>query len=136
MALTLSPYQAAVEAVARARRGEGPTLLAQSPTALKGNMQVSRGLSRTIRSCGVAHERSYPRFRNYLVENEKASQLMDAIDAEIKQEWPMRSSYPGESCAGPATALDYIYAYVQERKRQQQSEIQPFGSNWRLCRPI
>jgi pyruvate dehydrogenase E1 component alpha subunit len=53
-----------------------------------------------------------PRFRNYLVENERASHVeLDAIDTEIKQEMADAVKYAQESPApDPATALDYIYA--------------------------
>ena len=109
----IAVYQAAVEAVARARRGEGPTLLVTESYRFEGHYAGEPEVYRERSE--VAEWRTkdpIPRFRNYLVENEKASQAeLDAIDAEIKQEMADAVKFAQESPApDPATALDYIYA--------------------------
>jgi pyruvate dehydrogenase E1 component alpha subunit len=123
----IAVYQAAVEAVARARRGEGPTLLVTESYRFEGHYAGEPEVYRERSE--VAEWRTkdpIPRFRNYLVEpraegplgvgplrgNEKASQAeLDAIDAEIKQEMADAVKFALESPApDPATALDYIYA--------------------------
>jgi TPP-dependent pyruvate/acetoin dehydrogenase alpha subunit len=109
----IAVYQAAVEAVARARRGEGPTLLVTESYRFEGHYAGEPEVYRERSE--VAEWRTkdpIPRFRKYLVENEKASPAeLDAIDAEIKQEMADAVKFAQESPApDPATALDYIYA--------------------------
>jgi TPP-dependent pyruvate/acetoin dehydrogenase alpha subunit len=109
----IAVYQAAVEAVARARRGGGPTLLVTESYRFEGHYAGEPEVYRERSE--VAEWRTkdpIPRFRKYLVENEKASPAeLDAIDAEIKQEMADAVKFAQESPApDPATALDYIYA--------------------------
>ena len=109
----LAVYEAAIDAVARARRGEGPTLLVTESYRFEGHYAYEPEVYRT--RAEVEEHRKFdpiPRFRKYLVDKGKASpDEVKAIDAEVKQEivdavqFAKTSSLPD-----PATAMDYIYA--------------------------
>jgi pyruvate dehydrogenase E1 component alpha subunit len=109
----LSVYEAAIQAVARARRGEGPTLLVTESYRFEGHYAYEPEVYRT-RAEVEEHRKldPIPRFHKYLLENGKASSAeLDAIAAEVKQEIVdavqfAKSSSPPD----PATAMDYIYA--------------------------
>jgi pyruvate dehydrogenase E1 component alpha subunit len=109
----LAVYQAAVEAVARARRGEGPTLLVTESYRFEGHYAGEPEVYRERSEVAEWRQKDpIPRFRNYLVDNGRASPAeLDAIDAAIKQEMADAVKFALESPApDPATALDYIYA--------------------------
>lgn len=109
----LAVYQAAVEAVARARRGEGPTLLVTESYRFEGHYAGEPEVYRERSEVAEWRKKDpIPRFHDYLVENGKASQSeLDAINAEIKQEMVDAVKFALESPPpDPATALDYIYA--------------------------
>jgi len=109
----LAVYEAAIDAVARARRGEGPTLLVTDSYRFEGHYAYEPEVYRT--RAEVEEHRKFdpiPRFRKYLVDKGKASpDEVKTIDAEVKQEivdavqFAKTSSLPD-----PATAMDYIYA--------------------------
>ena len=109
----LAVYEAAVEAVARARRGEGPTLLVTESYRIEGHYagepQVYRDQSEV-----EEYRKKDPirRFHKYLVGQKKASKSeLDAIDEEIKQEMADAVEFAQESPQpDPATAMDFIYA--------------------------
>ena len=109
----LAVYEAAVEAVGRARRGEGPTLLVTEAYRFEGHYAGEPEVYRD-----KAEVREYrkkdpiPRFRKHLIEEGKASQReLDAIDAEIEQEMADAVKFAQESPEpDPATAMDYVYA--------------------------
>jgi TPP-dependent pyruvate/acetoin dehydrogenase alpha subunit len=106
-------YEAAVEAVERARRGEGPTLLVTEAYRFEGHYAGEPEVYRERAEVDQWRQKDpIPRFHTYLIDNEKASQAeLDAIDAEIKQEMVDAVKFAQESPQpDPATALDYIYA--------------------------
>jgi TPP-dependent pyruvate/acetoin dehydrogenase alpha subunit len=109
----LAVYQAAVEAVAQARRGEGPTLLVTETYRIEGHYI---GEPEVYRSRAEVQEQRakdpIARFRRHLMERALASaEALDAIDAEIGQEIAGAVEFARSSPEpDPATALDYIYA--------------------------
>jgi pyruvate dehydrogenase E1 component alpha subunit len=109
----LAVHQAAVEAIARARRGEGPTLLVTETYRIEGHYA---GEPEVYRSKAEVEERRrndpIQRFRSWLVEHAAASTSdLDAIDGAVKEEMAGALRFARASPApDPATALDYIYA--------------------------
>jgi pyruvate dehydrogenase E1 component alpha subunit len=105
-------YEAAVEAVGRARRGEGPTLLVTESYRFEGHYAGEPEVYRERSEVEEYRKKDpIPRFRAYLIEGEKASQEeLDTIDAEIKQEMADAVKFAQESPQpDSATAMDYIY---------------------------
>jgi TPP-dependent pyruvate/acetoin dehydrogenase alpha subunit len=109
----LAVYQAATEAVARARRGEGPTLLVTETYRVGGHYV---GEPEVYRSRAEVEERRrndpIKRFRQHLLESGQAAVAeLDAVDAAVKQQMVEAVQFARESPEpDPATALDYIYA--------------------------
>jgi len=107
----LAVYEAAIEAVARARRGEGPTLLVTESYRFEGHYA-----GWPERAPAEAEEYRkldpIPRFRKYIVDNGKASSdEVNAIDAEVKREIVDAVQFAKASPSpDPATAMHYIYA--------------------------
>ncbi len=109
----LAVYEAALEAVARARRGEGPTLLVTEAYRFEGHYAGEPEVYRTRAEVEEYRKKDpIPRFRNYLINGNKASSAeLDAIDDEIRQEIAAAVQFAKESPPpDPATAMDYIYA--------------------------
>ena len=109
----LAVYEAALEAVARCRGGEGPTLLVTESYRIEGHYAGEPEVYRT-RTEVEEYRQKEPigRFRKYLVENQavQAAEL-DAIDAAVKEEMAAAVQFSKDSPApDPATAMDYIYA--------------------------
>ena len=109
----LAVYEAATQAVARCRRGEGPTLLVTESYRIEGHYAGEPEVYRT-RAEVEEYRQKEPigRFRTYLVENSKAAPAeLDAVDAAVKQEMIEAVQFAKDSpMPDPATALDYIYA--------------------------
>ena len=109
----LAVYEAMVEAVARARRGNGPTLLVTECYRFEGHYA---GEPQVYRERAEVQEYlkkdPIPRFGKYLIEEGIASQeAVSAIDAEIKKEMAEAMKFAKESPEpDPATAADYHYA--------------------------
>ena len=106
-------YEAAVAAVERARRGEGPTLLVTESYRFEGHYAGEPEVYRERSEVAEWRKNDpIPRFRKPLIENGSASDAeLDAIDAEIKQEMVEAVKFAQESPQpDPATAMDYIYA--------------------------
>ncbi len=106
-------YEAAVEAVERARRGGGPTLLVTEAYRFEGHYAGEPEVYRERTEVREWRQKDpIPRFRKELIDSGQASQgELDAIDAEIKQEMADAVKFAQESPQpDPATALDYIYA--------------------------
>ena len=109
----LAVYEAAFEAVARARRGEGPTLLVTESYRIEGHYAGEPEVYRTRAEVEEYRQREpISRFRHHLLENGKATAAeLDVIGAAIKQEMVDAVQFAKDSPApDPATALDYIYA--------------------------
>jgi TPP-dependent pyruvate/acetoin dehydrogenase alpha subunit len=109
----LAVYKAAREAVVRARRGAGPTLLVTESYRFEGHYAGEPEVYRA-RAEVEAYRRQdpIPRFSRYLVEQELATQdEIAAIDAQIEREIAAAIEFARVSPApDPATAMDYIYA--------------------------
>jgi pyruvate dehydrogenase E1 component alpha subunit len=109
----LAVYEVAVEAVERARRGQGPTLLVTECYRFEGHYA---GEPQVYRERAEVQEYikkdPIPRFGKSLVEGRIASQdEVDSIDNEIKQEMADAVKFAKESPEpDPATAMDYNYA--------------------------
>lgn len=109
----LAVYQAAKEAVERARRGEGPTLLVTESYRFEGHYAGEPEVYRDRAEVQEWRKKDpIPRFRRYLLENGVASESeVAAIEAEVKQEIADAVKFAQESPQpDPATAMDYIYA--------------------------
>jgi pyruvate dehydrogenase E1 component alpha subunit len=109
----LAVYEAAVEAVARARRGEGPTLLVTESYRFEGHYAGEPEVYRTRTEVEEYRKLDpIPRFRKYLLDKGKASSdEVNAIDAEVKQEIADALQFARASpMPDPATAMNYIYA--------------------------
>jgi TPP-dependent pyruvate/acetoin dehydrogenase alpha subunit len=109
----LAVYEAATEAVARARRGEGPTLLVTESYRLEGHYAGEPEVYRT--RAEVEEYRKLdpiPRFRTYLINNSKANpDELGLIDVDAKTEISNAVQFAKTSPApDPATAMEYIYA--------------------------
>ena len=109
----LAVYEAACEAVARARRGDGPTLLVTECYRIEGHYA---GEPEVYRSRSEVDEQRkndpIPRFYHYLVEHSVATGLeLDNIGEAVRQEMVEAIQFAKDSPApDPATAMDYIYA--------------------------
>jgi len=109
----LAVYEAAVEAVARARRGEGPTLLVTECYRIEGHYA---GEPEVYRSRDEVNEQRkndpIPSFARYLVENGLATNAEIAeINSAIQQEMLDSIEFAKASpLPDPSTAMDYIYA--------------------------
>ena len=109
----LAVYEAANQAVARARRGEGPTLLVTESYRFEGHYAGEPEVYRT-RAEVDEHRKldPIPRFRKYLLDNRKAtSDELNAIDKEVKQEIVDAIAFAKASPPpDPGTTMEYIYA--------------------------
>jgi TPP-dependent pyruvate/acetoin dehydrogenase alpha subunit len=109
----LAVYEAMVEAVARARRGDGPTLLVTECYRIEGHYAGEPEVYRSREE--VAEQRKkdpIPRFAHYLLEKGIALEVEIAdIDKAIQQEMVDAVEYAKNSPQpDPGTAMDYIYA--------------------------
>ena len=109
----LAVYEAALRAVARSRRGEGPTLLVTETYRVEGHYVGEPEVYRR-REEVEERRRDDPilRFRQVLLDNGWASEAeMDAMDTEISREMAEALRFARESPEPDAsTAMDYIYA--------------------------
>ncbi len=106
-------YTAAAQAVARARSGEGPTLLVTECYRLEGHYAGEPEVYRSRDEVQAYWQREpLGRFRREMTAagTLSAAQL-DAIDAEVEQEIAAAVEFAKNSpLPDPATAMDYIYA--------------------------
>ena len=109
----LAVHAAAMEAVARARAGEGPTLLVTETYRVEGHYVGEPEVYRT-RAEVEERRKNDPnkRFRNYLLESASATlDELDAIDSEVQQEMVEAVAFARSSPEpDPASAMEYIYA--------------------------
>ena len=109
----LAVYRAATEAVARARRGEGPTLLVTETYRVEGHYV---GEPEVYRSRAEVEERRkndpIKRFRTHLLESGLAGEAeLNAIDDDLKREMVEAVEFARRSPEPDAAmAMDYIYA--------------------------
>jgi len=109
----MAVHEAALEAVSRARRGDGPTLLVTESYRLDGHYAGEPEVYRSRAEVeGFWKLEPLGRFRTYLVEHGIASgEILDTLEREVKREIEEAVQYAKE-CPDPdpATAMDYIYA--------------------------
>ena len=109
----LAVYQAAAEAVARARHGEGPTLVVTEAYRFEGHYSGEPEVYRSRAEVEEWRQKDpIPRFRRWLLQNGRATdvELID-IEAAMKQEMVDAVEFAKQSPPpDPATAMDYIYA--------------------------
>jgi TPP-dependent pyruvate/acetoin dehydrogenase alpha subunit len=109
----IAVYEAAAAAVARARRGEGPTLLVTECYRLEGHYAGEPEVYRSRDEVKEYWQREpLGRFRREMTAaGQVTAAELDAIDAEIKQELLDAVEFAKNSPApDPATAMEYIYA--------------------------
>ena len=109
----LAVYQAMTEAVARARRGDGPTLLVTESYRIEGHYSGEPEVYRTRAEVEEWRKKDpIPRFRAYLLDNGVATEAeLAAIEQAMKQELVEAVQFAKDSpMPDPATAMDYIYA--------------------------
>ena len=109
----LAVYEAAVEAVARARAGDGPTLLVTESYRLEGHYAGEPEVYRERSEVAEQWKRDpIPAFRRVLVESGAASSAdLDDTDASVKDEIADAIEFAKASPEpDPSTATDYIYA--------------------------
>jgi len=105
-------YEAAVEAVEMARRGEGPTLLVTESYRFEGHYAGEPEVYRDKKEVQEYRKKDpIPRFKKYLIDHKKAkTDELEAIDEEIKREMVDAVQFAKESPQPDSgTALDYIY---------------------------
>jgi TPP-dependent pyruvate/acetoin dehydrogenase alpha subunit len=109
----LAVYEAAAEAVARARRGDGPSLLVTECYRIEGHYAGEPEVYRNREEVNEQRRNDpIPRFADYLAANGFATQTQVAsIDAAIQQEMVDAIEFAKASpMPDPSTAMDYIYA--------------------------
>ena len=109
----LAVYQAAGEAVTRARSGAGPTLLVTESYRIDGHYSGEPEVYRSRAEVDEYRQKEpIGRYRTHLIQSCNATQDdLDTIEAEIKQEIADAIQFAKDSpVPDPATAMDYIYA--------------------------
>jgi len=109
----LAVYMAALQAVERARRGEGPTLLVTESYRFEGHYAGEPEVYRSRAEVEEYRKRDpIPRFHDSLISQGKAELVeLERIDEEIRDETQEAVTFARQSPEpDPATAMDYIYA--------------------------
>jgi TPP-dependent pyruvate/acetoin dehydrogenase alpha subunit len=106
-------YRAATEAVARARRGEGPTLLVTEAYRFEGHYAGEPEVYRTRAEVEAWRARDpIPRFRQDLLGGgHTPGETLDAIERDVREEIAAAVQFAKDSAQpDPDSAMDYIYA--------------------------
>jgi len=109
----LAVYQAACQAVERARTGAGPTLIVTESYRFDGHYAGEPEVYRDRDEVALWRQKDpIPRFREYLVgEASFPEATLDEIELAVKAEIDAAIAFARSSPEpDPATALDYIYA--------------------------
>jgi len=109
----LAVYEAAVQAIERARRGEGPTLLVTEAYRFEGHYAGEPEVYRERAEVDAFRAQDpIPRFRAHLIEGAIAQEAeLDALDESIRREIDDAIAFARSSPQPePSTAMDYIYA--------------------------
>ena len=109
----LAVYEAAATAVARARQGEGPTLLVTECYRIEGHYAGEPEVYRSRVEVDEQRKNDpIPRFYQYLLgHNTATSKELDDIHEAIRQEMVEAVQFAKDSPQpDPSTAMDYIYA--------------------------
>lgn len=108
----LAVYEKALEAVERARQGEGPTLIVTEAYRFEGHYAGEPEVYRERSDVAEYREKDpLPRFRMQLERQQIAgTQELDTIEAAIKQEIAEAVDFANQSPEpDPTTAMDFIY---------------------------
>jgi TPP-dependent pyruvate/acetoin dehydrogenase alpha subunit len=106
-------HRAAAGAVARARRGEGPTLLVTEAYRLEGHYAGEPEVYRTRAEVETWRQRDpIPRFRHELLVGGHAErETLDTIDRDVRGEIAAAVQFAKDSSQpDPGSAMDFIYA--------------------------
>jgi pyruvate dehydrogenase E1 component alpha subunit len=109
----LAVYEAAVTAVERARRGEGPSLIVTESYRIEGHYAGEPEVYRDRSEVEDNRKKDpIPRFRAELLKRKpKLAATLGQIDAEVKAEIDEAIEFARASAEpDPATAMDFIYA--------------------------
>jgi pyruvate dehydrogenase E1 component alpha subunit len=112
----IAVYEAAVQAVDRARAGEGPSFIEARTYRLRGHHMGDVGFARGYRTKEELDEytRREPvgRFRNWLLENRKLSEAeIGAVEAEIEAEMQAAIEYVNSSPMPDVSEItEHVYA--------------------------
>jgi pyruvate dehydrogenase E1 component alpha subunit len=109
----LAVYEAAAEATARARRGEGPSLLVTECYRIEGHYAGEPEVYRTRDEVSQKRQNDpIPRFCRHLLDQGLATEAeLDGIAEAIRQEMLEAVAFAKASpLPDPSTAMDYIYA--------------------------
>jgi TPP-dependent pyruvate/acetoin dehydrogenase alpha subunit len=112
----MAVYEAAVQAVARARAGEGPSFIEARTYRLRGHHMGDVGFARRYRTKEELeeHARQEPvgRFRAWLLENRKMSEAeIEAVDAAIETEMQQAIEYVNSSPVPDVSEItEHVYA--------------------------
>jgi 2-oxoisovalerate dehydrogenase E1 component len=110
----LAVYQAAGEAVARARAGNGPTLLEAHTYRTRAHAEGMRDAGyRTVEEVESWKRRDPIKlYKDHLIEINALTQAeIDALDAEVKQTVEAAADFARKSpLPEPATVTDYLYS--------------------------
>jgi pyruvate dehydrogenase E1 component alpha subunit len=112
----IAVYEAAVQAVARARAGEGPSFIEARTYRLRGHHMGDVGFARGYRTKEELDEytRREPvgRFRAWLIENRKLSDVeIEAVEAEIEAEMQEAIEYVNSSPVPDVSEImEHVYA--------------------------
>ena len=108
----IAVYEAACEAVEKARRGEGPILLVTESYRFDGHYSGEPEVYRSREEVQEYRKNDpIPRFKNYLIDKKKVSSAeLATIDKEVKKGIAEAIQFAQESRQpDPSTATDYIY---------------------------
>jgi TPP-dependent pyruvate/acetoin dehydrogenase alpha subunit len=109
----IAVFQAATEAVARARRGDGPTLLVTESYRIEGHYAGEPEVYRSRAEVDEFRKKEpIHHFRSHVLDNDLLEQHeLDEIDELIKNEIMEAVRFAKESPEpDPATSMDFIYA--------------------------
>jgi TPP-dependent pyruvate/acetoin dehydrogenase alpha subunit len=108
----IAVYEAAEAAVARARRGEGPTMLVCNAPRIRGHEEGDPQTYRPKQDIEKARGNDpLPRYKAFLLEHELLSEAeLEAIKARVEDEVKAAVEFAGESpYPAPEEALDDLY---------------------------
>ena len=109
----LAVYRATMEAVNRARNGDGPTLLVTESYRFEGHYAGEPEVYRSKAEVDEYRKKDpIPCFREYLIDHRIVDiPELDKIDAEVRKEIAEAVEFAKQSPEpDPTTAMEYIYA--------------------------
>ena len=116
----MAVYEAASEAVARARKGQGPTLIECKTYRQRGHFEGDPSVYKPRRSRPNGFKKDpIPHYSNFLLENGLASkEEMEAIDRQVQEELAEAVRFAEESpMPTPESVVQDIYSDIVEEVR-------------------